>query len=67
MNRHHDRCDACGAQAFVKVINADDLELLFCGHHFSKNEQVLFSQGFLVDEDERDQVNVKPSISASAQ
>ncbi|WP_153398439.1 DUF7455 domain-containing protein [Ornithinicoccus halotolerans] len=28
-----DRCDRCGAQAYVRARLADDLELLFCGHH----------------------------------
>lgn len=29
-----DRCDRCGAQAYVKVIgNTGDL--LFCGHHYN--------------------------------
>ena len=27
-----DRCDRCGAQAFVRVILSSG-ELLFCGHH----------------------------------
>jgi hypothetical protein len=28
-----DRCDRCGAQAYVRVLLAGRLELLFCGHH----------------------------------
>jgi hypothetical protein len=28
-----DRCDRCGAQAYVRVLLPDRLELLFCGHH----------------------------------
>ena len=29
-----DRCDRCGAQAFVRVVlEASGGELLFCGHH----------------------------------
>jgi hypothetical protein len=28
-----DRCDRCGAQAYVRVLLASGLELLFCGHH----------------------------------
>lgn len=30
----HDRCDRCGAQAYVKVIGQVG-ELLFCGHHYN--------------------------------
>ncbi len=28
-----DRCDRCGAQAYVRVILTSGLELLFCAHH----------------------------------
>lgn len=28
-----DRCDRCGAQAFVRARIGDDLELHFCAHH----------------------------------
>ena len=33
-----DRCDRCGARAYVKATLGDDLELLFCGHHFRDHE-----------------------------
>lgn len=37
-----DRCDACGAQAYYAVeLKAGDL--LFCRHHFSKNEDTLIN------------------------
>lgn len=29
----HDRCDRCGAQAYVKVALTSGGELLFCAHH----------------------------------
>ena len=28
-----DRCDRCGAQAYVRVLLPNRLELLFCAHH----------------------------------
>lgn len=28
-----DRCDRCGAQAYVRARLGDDLELHFCAHH----------------------------------
>jgi hypothetical protein len=28
-----DRCDRCGAQAYVRVLLPSRLELLFCAHH----------------------------------
>ena len=30
-----DRCDACAAQAYIKVIGKSG-ELLFCSHHYNK-------------------------------
>ena len=34
-----DRCDRCGAQAFVRAtLPGDGLSLLFCGHHFRAHE-----------------------------
>ncbi len=35
-----DRCDSCGAQAYVRVV-LNDSELLFCGHHAKKHEPKL--------------------------
>ena len=33
-----DRCDRCGAQAYVRVSLIAGGELLFCGHHFREHE-----------------------------
>lgn len=35
-----DRCDSCGAQAYVRV-ELSGSELLFCAHHASKHEAKL--------------------------
>ena len=35
-----DRCDSCGAQAYVRAVIADS-ELLFCAHHARKHEEKL--------------------------
>lgn len=35
-----DRCDACGAQAYVRVTLATG-ELLFCAHHAAENKDKL--------------------------
>ena len=35
-----DRCDRCGAQAYVRVVLASG-ELLFCAHHFREHENRL--------------------------
>ncbi len=33
-----DRCDRCGAQAYVRVVLVAGGDLLFCGHHFREHE-----------------------------
>ena len=61
-----DRCDRCGVQAFVASHLPSHHRLLFCGHHFSRHEPVLLSQGWAI-QDERKKINVTPSISANAE
>ncbi|MDO4254806.1 MAG: hypothetical protein Q4C81_06635 [Kocuria sp.] len=41
LNATH-RCDACGAQAYVRVVlQASGGELMFCAHHARANEEKL--------------------------
>ncbi|PSL03675.1 hypothetical protein CLV30_107156 [Haloactinopolyspora alba] len=35
-----DRCDSCGAQAYIRVVLSEG-ELLFCGHHGRRHEPKL--------------------------
>ena len=35
-----DRCDSCGAQAYIRV-NIGDSELLFCAHHGRRHQAKL--------------------------
>lgn len=37
----HDRCDACGAQAYVRVTLEAGGELLFCAHHARAHQEGL--------------------------
>jgi hypothetical protein len=66
-----DRCDKCGAQAFVAVNFLDesgsvtDSQLLFCGHHYSAFEPRLATLKVSVT-DHRGRINAEPSISANA-
>ena len=57
-----DRCDNCGAQAFVRARFITG-ELDFCGHHFNKGEQKI-RESALEIVDEREFINVKPSQSS---
>ncbi len=36
-----DRCDRCGAQAYIRVTLPNGGELLFCGHHGHAHENKL--------------------------
>ena len=36
-----DRCDACGAQAYIRVV-VNNSELLFCAHHGNQFKSKLF-------------------------
>lgn len=36
-----DRCDRCGAQAYLRVELASGLELLFCAHHGREHDEKL--------------------------
>jgi hypothetical protein len=48
-----DRCDRCGAQAYVRVLLASG-ELLFCSHHARRHAEVLADVAVHVqDETER--------------
>ena len=56
-----DRCDRCGAQAFVEV-HVAPCALLFCAHHYHEHEPALF--GYAVN-DQRERINAAPSQSAA--
>ncbi len=50
-----DRCDRCGAQAYVRAVLAAGGELLFCAHHARAVEDALRPQTTLW-QDESDQL-----------
>ena len=49
-----DRCDRCGAQAYVRVTLSNGLELLFCAHHSKEHADKLRQVALAIhDESER--------------
>jgi hypothetical protein len=49
-----DRCDRCGAQAYVRVTMASGFELLFCAHHGKEHADKLKQVALKIhDESER--------------
>lgn len=51
-----DRCDRCGAQAYVRVTLPSGGELLFCGHH-GRAHSAKLSQVALRIHDETDKLS----------
>jgi hypothetical protein len=47
-----DRCDRCGAQAYVRWTLGDQ-DIVMCGHHNDKNAAGLKLAGFSIHEDNR--------------
>ncbi|MEV4901575.1 hypothetical protein AB0K08_09580 [Citricoccus sp. NPDC055426] len=56
-----DRCDRCGAQAYVRAVLTSGGELLFCGHHSRAVEGTLRPQT-TVWQDETDKLHEKQPV-----
>lgn len=56
-----DRCDRCGAQAYVRVRIAGGT-LDFCKHDYEKQEPGLAGAGAVVLVDDRQKLTAKPSV-----
>lgn len=49
-----DRCDRCGAQAYVRVVLPSGADLQFCAHHWTRHEEALRPQAErVIDETHR--------------
>ncbi|HUR51406.1 MAG TPA: hypothetical protein VMZ11_04710 [Mycobacteriales bacterium] len=59
-----DRCDRCGAQAFIRAVFVQG-ELTFCGHH-GRELQPALDLSALVVEDATELINARPSPSANS-
>jgi hypothetical protein len=59
-----DRCDRCGAQAFIRALFVAG-ELTFCGHHGRELLLPLQREAILV-EDATERINSAPSPSANS-
>jgi hypothetical protein len=58
-----DRCDRCGAQAYVRVTLAGGAELLFCAHHGRVHADALRRVATDV-QDESDRLNDSPGSAS---
>jgi hypothetical protein len=57
-----DRCDRCGAQAYVRVELASGAELLFCAHHARQHEDKLREIAIVIH-DETDRLADSPETA----
>lgn len=46
-----DRCDSCGARAWVRALMSADSELLFCAHHGAKHIDALRDVSIYLQDD----------------
>ena len=58
-----DRCDRCGAQAYVRTVLGSGYELLFCNHHWHDNESRLREVAVSI-QDETGRLDAVPAIAA---
>ena len=56
-----DRCDRCGAQAFILATGVSG-ELMFCGHHYHKYEYAITQWAYKIV-NELDTINAKSASS----
>ena len=57
-----DRCDRCGAQAYVRVLLASGGELLFCAHHGREHEAKLRAVAAEIH-DQTDRLHATPATA----
>ena len=57
-----DRCDRCGAQAYIQAVKGEQ-DLLFCGHHGQSHAIILEANGWEIN-DQTFKINEKAGASA---
>lgn len=57
-----DRCDRCGAQAYIRVLLPSGSDLLFCAHHGREHSEALAKSGAEV-QDESDRLVETPAVA----
>jgi hypothetical protein len=58
-----DRCDRCGAQAYVRATMESGFDLLLCAHHWHENESRLREIAVSI-QDERERLVPSPPTAA---
>ena len=61
-----DRCDRCGARAYMRVTLPGGGELLFCGHHGHAHKEALTAVSASI-QDESQSLSGKPAVAAEGE
>jgi hypothetical protein len=56
-----DRCDRCGAQAYVRVVLTNGGELLFCAHHGREHADALTAAAASIQDESERLVSTTPA------
>jgi hypothetical protein len=59
-----DRCDRCGARAYIRVVLPGGGELLFCAHHGRTHQEALVAADADI-QDESDALEATPGTAAA--
>ncbi len=59
-----DRCDRCGAQAYVRATMESGFDLLLCAHHFHENESRLREIAISIQDESERLVEVPATAAA---
>lgn len=59
-----DRCDRCGAQAYVRVMLSAGGELLFCAHHGREHRDALRQAGADIHDESQKLAATSPTATA---
>jgi hypothetical protein len=57
-----DRCDRCGAQAYIRVVLPSGSDLLFCAHHGREHSDALVKANAAVH-DETGRLDETPAVA----
>ncbi|MBI4939388.1 hypothetical protein [Kineosporia sp. A_224] len=58
-----DRCDRCGARAYVRVLLPKGGELLFCAHHGRAHQDALREKAVEIQDESHALTSVTPAIA----
>lgn len=56
-----DRCDRCGAQAYLRARTSSGFELLMCAHHAREHEPAFAEKGITIELDDRPKLAPAPA------